>query len=76
MNALDMLLPKPALPLPYHAYRCGEYVPNEARPVFVIRGKRKWYAPWLRKPDETFYGMSEAMAFRLQDAVLAQDKGR
>jgi len=63
-------LPKLAIPLSYYAYRRGDYTPSEVQPIICIRGKRKWYAPWSRHPDQCHPGMSQAMAFRMQDAWL------
>lgn len=72
METLTLLgIPRTTLPLSYYAYRRGDYVPDESRPILRVRGKRRWYAPWSREPDKQLLGMSEAMAFRLQDAMLS-----
>lgn len=74
MDSFEFFLREPqpslSLPLTYHEYRAGRYVPDESRPVITVRGRRKWYAPWSRHPDQVYFGMSEAMAFRAQDAML------
>ena len=59
-------LPKLAIPLSYYAYRRGDYTPSEVQPIICIRGKRKWYAPWSRHPDQCHPGMSQD---GLSDAV-------
>lgn len=55
----------------YPLYCAGLYTPSEERPIIRVPGKRPWYAPWKRKPDQVFAGISEAMAFRAQDATNA-----
>lgn len=59
------------IPPEYRAYRQALYTPSEERTIIRVRGKRLWYAPWKREPGQVFAGMSEAMAFRAQQAMDA-----
>ena len=54
----------------YLAYLQGFYTPSEGRPVIRVQGKRIWWMPWKRRPEQVFAGMSEAMAFRAQQVVF------
>lgn len=56
------------VPLEYGLFQLGLYTPSEERPSVRVRGKRLWYAPWKRAPDQVYFGMSEAMAYRAQQA--------
>ena len=66
----------------YYLWLEGGYDPSDVRPVTIVKGERRWYAPWLRYPDQRFEGMSEAMAYRAQKAMdqynsraIAQEAG-
>lgn len=65
----ELMMARPRLPYEYYMWERGEYIPNEERPSFTIKGRRKWYAPWLRHPNTVYSGMSEADSFRLQKAI-------
>lgn len=58
-----------SIPMEYHLFKEGLYTPSEERPVIRVPGKRLWYAPWKRSPDKVYFGMSEAMAYRAQQAM-------
>lgn len=73
MSLLDDIIgpARYSIPMEYRLYQEGLYTPSEERPVIRVPGKRIWWMPWKRRPDQVFAGMSEAMAFRAQRAMDA-----
>ena len=71
MSLLDDIIgpARYSVPMEYHLYQQGLYTPSEERPVVRVRGKRLWYAPWKRAPNKVYFGISEAVAFRLQQGM-------